>query len=255
VESEAPPEFDSDTLNLHYSYSDENNVDHEVWMLDGITAYNEMRAAERAGVQGTAMWRLGQEDQSIWNIWDATRPTDAIRAKMADVPPGYDLILEGAGDIWKITNTPEPGKRTFDYDDETDTFTDENFVTYPLSWRIDQMGASPNKIALSFDDGPDPEYTPQVLNILKAKHVPASFFVIGEEADRYPQILHREFNDGNEIGNHTFTHPDMEQISKTQFELELNLTERLPGKQPGREDAPLSPAVRHRSPARNRQRN
>jgi len=227
VESEAPPEFDSDTLNLHYSYSDENNVEHEVWMLDGITAYNEMRAAERAGVQGTAMWRLGQEDQSIWNIWDATRPTDAIRAKMVDVPPGYDLILEGAGDIWKITNTPEPGKRTFDYDDETDTFTDENFVTFPLSWRIDQMGASPNKIALSFDDGPDPEYTPQVLNILKAKHVPASFFVIGEEADRYPQILHREFNDGNEIGNHTFTHPDMEQISKTQFELELNLTERL----------------------------
>ncbi len=227
VESEAPPEFDSDTLNLHYSYSDENNVDHEVWMLDGITAYNEMRAAERAGVQGTAMWRLGQEDQSIWNIWDATRPTDAIRAKMADVPPGYDLILEGAGDIWKITNGPEPGKRTFDYDDQTDTFTDENFVTYPLSWRIDQMGASPDKIALSFDDGPDPEYTPQILNILKAKHVPASFFVIGEEADRYPQILHREFNEGNEIGNHTFTHPDMELISKTQFELELNLTERL----------------------------
>jgi cellulose synthase/poly-beta-1,6-N-acetylglucosamine synthase-like glycosyltransferase/peptidoglycan/xylan/chitin deacetylase (PgdA/CDA1 family) len=65
------------------------------------------------------------------------------------------------------------------------------------------------------------------LNILKQKHVPASFFVIGEEADRYPQILHREFNDGNEIGNHTFTHPDMELISKTQFELELNLTERL----------------------------
>ena len=44
---------------------------HRVWMLDGVTAYNELRAAERVGVQGTALWRLGSEDPSIWPIWDA----------------------------------------------------------------------------------------------------------------------------------------------------------------------------------------
>ena len=73
-------EFDPDSLNPHYSYEDENNVVHNVWMLDGVTAYNELRAAERAGVQGTALWRLGMEDPSIWDIWDATHAGRCDRA-------------------------------------------------------------------------------------------------------------------------------------------------------------------------------
>ena len=92
-------------------------------MLDGITAYNQLRAAERAGVRGTALWRLGMEDPSLWYIWDATRPDDAIRAKVEEVPPGYDLIIEGQGDIWRITATPQNGRRTFDYDAISDSST------------------------------------------------------------------------------------------------------------------------------------
>ena len=85
-------------------------------MLDGVTAYNELRAAERAGVRGTALWRMGTEDPSLWSIWDLTRPDDASRARLAEMPPGYDLILEGNGDIWRITATPQKGQRTFRYD-------------------------------------------------------------------------------------------------------------------------------------------
>jgi peptidoglycan-N-acetylglucosamine deacetylase len=227
VESETDVEFDSDSLNPHYSYGDEKNNVHQVWMLDALTAYNELRAAERAGVRGTALWRLGMEDPSIWFIWDATHPDDAIRSKVEDVPPGYDLILEGQGDVWRITNTPQSGRREFDYDASTDLFTDETFKTYPLSWRIDQMGYLPHKIALTFDDGPDPEWTPKIIDILHEKQVPAAFFVIGESANQDPQIIKREFDLGNEVGNHTFTHPDFETISKAQLQFELNLTELL----------------------------
>ena len=46
----------------------------------------------------------------------STHPTAADRNKLTDLPPGYDLILEGRGDIWRITGTPESGKRSFDYD-------------------------------------------------------------------------------------------------------------------------------------------
>ncbi len=63
-ESEAPVEFDTTSLNPHYSYSDEQNHVHQVWMLDAVTAYNELRASERLGVQGTALWRLGSADTS-----------------------------------------------------------------------------------------------------------------------------------------------------------------------------------------------
>jgi peptidoglycan-N-acetylglucosamine deacetylase len=227
VESESDILLDPDSLNLHYSYEDDNNLTHTVWMLDGVTAYNELRAAERAGVQGTALWRLGMEDPSIWDIWDATHADDATRAKLEEVPSGYDLILEGDGDIWRITATPQSGRRTFEYDADSDTFDDESFQSYPLSWRIQQMGAVPHKVALSFDDGPDPEWTPKILDVLKEKHAPAAFFVIGSQANQYASIVKREYAMGDEIGNHTFTHPEFETISKAQLQVEMSLTELL----------------------------
>jgi len=227
VESESDVVYDPDSFNLHYSYEDENNVAHQVWMLDGVTAYNQLRAAERTGVQGTAVWRLGMEDPSIWDIWDAIRPDNAARAKLEEVPPGYDLILEGDGDVWKITATPQSGRRTFDYDAVSDVIDDESFQSYPLSWRIQEMGAAPHKIALTFDDGPDPQWTPQMLKILNEKKAPATFFVIGEAASRDAKIVKNEFELGNEIGNHTFTHPEFDTISKPQLQIELNLTELL----------------------------
>lgn len=226
-ESETDIEFDSDSLNPHYSYEDENNEVHDVWMLDGLTAYNELRAAERAGVRGTALWRMGEEDPSIWDIWDATHPTPEIRNKLEEIPPGYDLILEGDGDIWHITATPQSGRRTFDYDADSDLFDDETFQSYPLSWRIQQMGAEPRKVALSFDDGPDPTWTPKILDVLEQKKVPATFFAIGENANQETEIVKREYADGDEIGNHTFTHPEFNDINKGTLQLELNVTELL----------------------------
>ena len=227
AESDATIQFDPASLSPFYKYEDENNNVHNVWMLDALTAYNELRAAERAHVFGTALWRFGTEDASIWDIWDATHPTDAIRAGVETIPPGYDLILEGAGDLWRITATPEKGQRTFQYDPSTDTFTDERITKFPFSYRIERAGAAKNKLALTFDDGPDARWTPQILNILKEKSVPATFFVIGVEVDRSPNIVRGEFADGDEIGNHTYTHPDFEETSKTQIDIELNLTQRL----------------------------
>jgi peptidoglycan-N-acetylglucosamine deacetylase len=226
-ESEAEVELDPASLNPHYSYSDDNDRTHQVWFLDAVTAYNQMRAAERLGVQGTALWRLGSSDSSLWKIWDATRPDDAIREKLKDVPPGPDLILEGNGDIWRIDDKPKRGVRSFTYDKATDLFTAESYDSYPLSYEIDQLGAVPKKLAITFDDGPDPRWTPKILDILKEKNVPASFFVIGEEASKSPGLLRREYAEGHSIGNHTYTHPVYDEISPTQLRWELNLTQRL----------------------------
>ncbi|MFZ0978466.1 MAG: glycosyltransferase [Candidatus Acidiferrales bacterium] len=227
VESGSDVLYDPDSFNLHYSYDDEDNHAHNVWMLDGVTAYNELRAAERAGVRGTAMWRLGLEDPSMWDIWDATHADDPTRAKLDQVPPGYDLILEGDGDIWRITGTPQNGSRTLDYDASSDDFDDESFQSYPMSWRIQQVGAAPHKVALTFDDGPDPDWTPKILDILEKKKAPGTFFVIGENANAYDNIVKREYALGEEVGNHTFTHPDFETIKKSDLEIQLNLTELL----------------------------
>ena len=226
-ESESEVEFDDTSLNPHYSYDDEQNHTHQVWMLDAVTAYNELRASERLGVQGTALWRLGSSDSSLWPVWDATHPDDTVRAKIADLAPGPDLILEGNGDIWHITDVPKQGRRSFEYDSAADLITDEKYEAFPLSYDIDQIGAAKNKIALSFDDGPDRRWTPKILDILKDKKVPGIFFVIGEEASQAPDILKREYSEGHEIGNHTFTHPKFDQIGRTEVQWQLNLTQRL----------------------------
>jgi cellulose synthase/poly-beta-1,6-N-acetylglucosamine synthase-like glycosyltransferase/spore germination protein YaaH/peptidoglycan/xylan/chitin deacetylase (PgdA/CDA1 family) len=226
-ESEAQVELDPASLNPHYSYSDDSDRVHQVWFLDAVTAYNQMRAAERLGVQGTALWRLGSSDSSIWKIWDATRADDATREKLKDVPPGPDLILEGNGDIWKIDDKPKRGVRSFTYDQATDLITSETYESYPLSYEIDQLGAVPKKLAISFDDGPDPRWTPKILDILKEKQVPAAFFVVGEEAAKSPGILKRAYAEGHSIGNHTYSHPNLDEISPTQLKWELNITQRL----------------------------
>jgi cellulose synthase/poly-beta-1,6-N-acetylglucosamine synthase-like glycosyltransferase/spore germination protein YaaH/peptidoglycan/xylan/chitin deacetylase (PgdA/CDA1 family) len=226
-ESEADVEFDAASLNPHYSYVDEQNHTHQVWLLDAVTAYNELRASERLGVQGTALWRFGSGDSSIWPIWDATHPDDSMRDKLRDIPPGPDLILEGDGDIWHISDVPKHGSRSFNYDPATDLITSEKYDAIPLSFDIEQLGAATKKLVLSFDDGPDRRWTPKILDVLKEKRVPGVFFVVGEAANQAPDLLKREYNEGHEIGNHTFTHPNFDEISRTQIKWELNLTQRL----------------------------
>ncbi len=97
----------------------------------------------------------------------------------------------------------------------------------PEPYRLDQYGSSDKKIVISFDDGPDPQWTPKILDVLKAKHVPATFFLIGDAAEKNPSLVKRIYNEGHEIGNHTWTHPDISNIRRSFMDIELNLPERF----------------------------
>lgn len=68
------------------------------------------------------------------------------------------------------------------------------------------------KIALTFDDGPHPRYTPQILDILDKYGIKATFFAIGINADRYPDTMEMVISRGHEIGNHTYTHPHVDRL-------------------------------------------
>ena len=67
------------------------------------------------------------------------------------------------------------------------------------------------KIALSFDDGPSPRYTGEILDILKEYNIHATFFLIGENAQRYPELVRRIQSEGHEIGNHTYCHAKLKE--------------------------------------------
>src|SRR5690606_16810957 len=82
------------------------------------------------------------------------------------------------------------------------------------------------QVALTFDDGPHPVNTPQVLDILKEYGVKGTFFVTGNNAERYPALIKRIVDEGHTLGNHTFGHPDLAKLSEADVLNELARTQR-----------------------------
>jgi peptidoglycan-N-acetylglucosamine deacetylase len=91
-------------------------------------------------------------------------------------------------------------------------------------------------IYLTFDDGPNPTWTPEILSLLEDSGAQASFFVIGEKAKAWPELVEREVRDGDTIGDHTWSHPNLTQLSASVVWAELardrNLITELTGKPP-----------------------
>jgi peptidoglycan/xylan/chitin deacetylase (PgdA/CDA1 family) len=225
-ESEAPITFDPQTLNPHFEYQEDDGSVHQVWFLDAVTAQNQMRAADVFRPKGYALWRLGSEDASIWSLFG--RPYDGpIPEALNTIVPGTDVDIEGDGEILNIAAEPTDGARTFETDKAHRLITSETFTKIPTSYIIRRSGWQPGKVALTFDDGPSAEWTPKVLDILKQKNVKATFFVIGENGETNPGLVQRVLAEGHEIGNHTFTHPNIAQASSEAARLELNATQRL----------------------------
>ncbi|MGV3465670.1 MAG: polysaccharide deacetylase family protein [Heyndrickxia sp.] len=86
---------------------------------------------------------------------------------------------------------------------------------------------SKRMVALTFDDGPDPLYTPQILKLLKTYNAKATFFVIGEHVGEYPEIVRDEVEQGHEIANHTYSHNFLFNSSKKQLKYEMEKTEKI----------------------------
>ncbi len=233
ADSASKIELDDASLNPHFAYDDEDARErHQVWYLDAVTALNQMRVARALGLQTFALWRLGFEDASLWHIWDNPLLGNPAAA-LADVAPGQDVDTEGDGDILRITGLPRNGHRSIEMDVDNTippqflSVVSETMDAYPLPYTVSQYGYHPKQVAISFDDGPDPIWTPKILDVLKQQNVKGTFFMIGEVAEDNVGVMQRVFREGHEIGNHTFTHPDISDISERAVDLQINATERL----------------------------
>ncbi|WP_392966839.1 bifunctional polysaccharide deacetylase/glycosyltransferase family 2 protein [Streptomyces sp. LN245] len=88
--------------------------------------------------------------------------------------------------------------------------------------RTTSLGVPDHRLVLTFDDGPDPAWTPKVLDVLRANHAHAVFFVTGTMASRHPELIERMVKEGHEVGLHTFSHPDLSYQSKSRIDWELS---------------------------------
>ncbi len=224
-ESSAPPVFDRASGNSGFAYQD-GTTQHVVWLLDAASAYNQMRFLSHAGIGAVAVWRLGTEDPGLWSIFGRSHRTLPPASAINAIPAGTDVDIEGNGEILKIASVPVAGIRKM-IAAQDGSIAAVDFTRLPSPYVVTRTGYKPGEVALTFDDGPDPEWTPRILDILKREHVPGTFFIVGENALTQRSLLVRMVNEGHEIGSHTYTHPNLAGASEGETAFELNTTQRL----------------------------
>jgi hypothetical protein len=162
------PVFDAAAGNpvLRYRAGD---GEHAVWYLDGVTAANELHAFTTLPVTRFGLADLGNEDPTFWQALTGRQASPSH--VLGKITYDYDMQYLGDGDVTKVEDTPRTGIRTLSV--TTGGYvSDERLNILPASFVVERFGQPPDKkIALTFDDGPDLEYTPDILQILSQYQV------------------------------------------------------------------------------------
>lgn len=218
-----PPSY-----NAQFSYQ-EPFGDHTVWFLDAISFINHLRAIRNEELGGIAIERLGTEDPQIWDALSIpdTAALNKTSLRLFEKLPTSNIVTNiGEGDVVSVDDAQDDGARKVKVEQNglvTAVYTD--FPTYPILYH--QGAGDEHQVVLTFDDGPDPKWTPQILDILKKHNVKATFFLVGRQAEDYPRVVNRIVAEGHEIGSHTYTHANLSAVTKEQISLELNATQFL----------------------------
>jgi len=219
----APPDHSSDF------YYEDADKDHSVWFLDVVSFWNELHAVRAAQAGGFAIYRLGTEDSAIWKAINLPRQVPAngpVRSALETLQGDETITDVGEGEIVSVDETRTNGARRIEV--ETDGYLNATYLSFPEFPTLYHQGAGgEHQVALTFDDGPDPKWTPQVLDLLKARGVRAAFFLVGVNAEKYPDLVRRIVAEGHEIGNHTYYHPNLAVCWPEHIRLELNATQLL----------------------------
>ena len=212
--------------NGRYNYSDPNG-EHGVAFLDAVSFFNQLVCVRAAKFGGIGIYRLGTEDPQLWDVLELKdRPSAASLAALGRMRTDLTVTHIGRGEVVSVGDTRDDGVR------EVTLATDgkmsahyRDFPTYPVLYH--QGAADPRKVTLTFDDGPDPKWTPKILDVLKARGLKAAFFIVGNNAEFNPGLVRRIVDEGHEIGNHTYTHANLAKISQARMRLELDATQGL----------------------------
>jgi cellulose synthase/poly-beta-1,6-N-acetylglucosamine synthase-like glycosyltransferase/peptidoglycan/xylan/chitin deacetylase (PgdA/CDA1 family)/spore germination protein YaaH len=212
-----------------YFYFQDEDKEHAVWFLDAVTFLNQVREVRDQKAGGFALYRLGSEDPAIWDALSVPRDfkLDNQTQQSLELIKSTDTIADvGDGEIVTVDETRTDGMRKLAVD--TNGYLTAKYVKFAEFPTLYHQGAGgEHQVAITFDDGPDPRWTPKILDILKAANVKAAFFLVGVNAERYPGLVRRIVNEGHEIGNHTYYHPNLALCWPEHIRLELNATQLL----------------------------
>ncbi len=214
------------SYNPTFSYSDAG-VEHTVWFLDVATFINQLQLARNLSVGGIALYELGSEDPAIWKAMekDPFELEEETLRKIGSLSSS-GITQIGSGEFLTVEDSRSDGSRKLGINPSGKVI--ETYEKFPNYLTISHQGnGKDDEVALTFDDGPDPEWTPQILDILKAKEVKAAFFMVGMQMEENPGLVHRVVREGHEVGLHTYTHPNLALVSDERIRLEMNATQLL----------------------------
>jgi cellulose synthase/poly-beta-1,6-N-acetylglucosamine synthase-like glycosyltransferase/peptidoglycan/xylan/chitin deacetylase (PgdA/CDA1 family)/spore germination protein YaaH len=222
-------DFEDGSPDFNYLSGPDQSEEHELWFLDAVTFFNQRRLIAPFHPGGIGLYRLGQEDPAVWDVlrMNPEKPLDPQAITMLSHLTLDELIASsGTGDFISVGEDSHAGDRHIEVHPDGEVV--EQYTKLPMPESISRQGdPGPHKVALTFDDGPDPKWTPKILEILKEKKAPAAFFVLGTQAQHYPDLLGRIVSEGHEVGNHTYSHQNLTETGDEQIALELNATTRL----------------------------
>ncbi len=178
---------------------------------DAISSYNYLVATNNIlGVNKSRGWAIsdpGNEEYTLWSLLDSDLTQQTISQLIGkEVKASLSVEKDGAGQIFSLANVATTGSRDITFD-SSGYVTTSRLEHSDTANTITKQGESKKKIALTFDDGPNPTYTPKVMDILESYGVRGTFFVIGQNVANYPETARQIVARGHEIENHSYNHP------------------------------------------------
>ena len=227
--SGAEVHFSEKASNSFSRYRDAEGRQRKIWMQDAASAHNQLVRLKELGVANIAVWSLGQEDPGIWkSLQHQNAAKDFLGAELAVIELKNYVGYSGQGALLRIRQRASAGVRQLAFDVGTGLIKNQTYSLLPKPYSIELYGKPDSrKLVLTFDDGPHAKFTKEILDILQEEQVSGSFFVVGTSVMNSPDLVARMVEEGHEIGAHSFSHPRMDQISKTRVDLEFSLLDKI----------------------------
>ncbi|WP_424940736.1 polysaccharide deacetylase family protein [Aliiroseovarius sp. S253] len=221
--------IDQDALNTEVRFLDDKGQRHHIWLLDALSAHNQLSRLPLSEMDGIALWPVAGGDPGVWKIISPGLPEPEIALGLLQrISTAPYVRYVGAGPFLTGNNSAASGRRILQLDPERGFIVEATYLDLPRAFTVTQSGDMPDRsVILTFDDGPSAKYTPAILDILKEHDVPAVFFVIGTRVQQHPEIARRIVDEGHELGVHTFFHPNIAEISDFRLKLELHASQEL----------------------------
>lgn len=222
----ALPSFDPVSANSFADYMNEQGERNLIWFTDAATFHRQISDRD---LHRIAITDVRHADPAIWALLSDPQNPETLRNSDLSLHIRYT----GTGPFHDFRGRARSGSRKLTITDGR--ITDVTWERLPLPWVIHRWGKpQSNLVALTFDDGPDMRFTGRILEILREHEVPASFFPIGTQMLGQKSLLERMYRDGHEVGLHTFSHAQLENMSTWRLTSELKLQQRMFASMTGR---------------------